>query len=170
MPGLKTWNGSAFVDYQPRIWNGSAFVAPSACWIWDGTKYVKVWPTFARQRMVKSGTYTPPQSSTTQVTGWASDTTYPAVVQSNALKIVGSGAITLTVLVDTTSSGSGPSWRVMRNSTQVNQFTSSAGQTYTKTYNLTVADGDLISLTAIASGFGLYCGIEPPSYIDAAPA
>lgn len=45
MTGLKVWNGSAFVDGVPKVWNGGAFVNAKEAHIWDGTKFVKVWPS-----------------------------------------------------------------------------------------------------------------------------
>lgn len=47
MAGLSVWNGSSFVDGEPRIWNGSAFVAPSEAYVWQGGQFIKVWPSWA---------------------------------------------------------------------------------------------------------------------------
>lgn len=43
--GLQFWNGSAFANGTPKVWNGSAFAAPAGAYIWDGTQFVKVWPS-----------------------------------------------------------------------------------------------------------------------------
>lgn len=138
MAGLSVWNGSAFVDGDPKIWNGSAFVAPSECHIWNGSAFVKVWPTFARQRMVKSGTWSSSyMSGTMQVTGWASDGTYPAAVSGNSLVVSGSGSVT--VSWSFTGSGGGSSnWKIRHNSSGI-------GSNRSGTVSRTVADGDTIS-------------------------
>lgn len=47
MSTLKVWNGTAFVTGSPRVWNGTAFVLPKAMHVWDGTKFVQVWSSFA---------------------------------------------------------------------------------------------------------------------------
>lgn len=168
MPDMKIWNGSSFVDGQPRIWNGSAFVAPSEAYVWQGGQFVKVWPTtppFVRQRINKSGSQTLPGSVTVQIVGWASDGTYPGVVASNALQVVGSGAASVTAVVGFSVSPSGSNSTTLRvNGSQVasnNTFASSR----TLSWSGTLAAGDLITVWHAAS-FG---NITTSTYIDVNP-
>lgn len=51
---------------------------------------------FARQRMVKSGNSTSSSMTPAIVPNWVSDMTYPAVIASHSLIVVGSGAVVVT--------------------------------------------------------------------------
>lgn len=171
MAGLQNWNGSSFVDGQPRLWNGSTFVAPSACHIWDGTKFAKVWPNFQRQRMNKSGTFTMTYNSPRIVTGWASDGTYPATITSDQLIVAGGG--TATAFVSWTATGGyGYRMNLRQNGTvlgyQDRGFNSSG--TFTFSVTVTLAEGDKLDL--YVSNFSASGG-DPQvtaGYVDIVPA
>lgn len=160
MPGLKAWDGSSFVDGEPRIWNGSAFVAPSSCHAWDGSQFVKVWPTFTRQRMVKVGTFGRPGNinATEKITGWSSDTTYPASITSDSLVVQGSGTVTLAW----SFSGSGGTTTVRHNGTQVGSGRSGSTQ-------IAVTSGDEIT-GWLTSTYGVNTSVTAGSWIEVAPA
>lgn len=152
MAGLKAWDGSAFVDGQPRIWNGTTFVAPSACHIWDGSGFVKVWPSFSRQRMIKVGAHKV-GGAVGKVLGWASDSTYPATVTSDSLIVQGSGACMIAAQVSETHSLGNAEFTLRRNgvviATQLN-----TGSLTAFSVAQTVAAGDTIELYAKVSPSG----------------
>lgn len=147
MAGLSVWNGSSFVGGQPRIWNGTAFVPPSSCHVWDGSQFVKVWPSFVRQRMNQSGSFTPPSPNTQAlVTGWTSDVTYPAVIVSNQLEVAVGGPASVTFGA---KSGTGTAARYVylrHNNTQIATFTIASGASGSATWTGTLADGDLLTM------------------------
>lgn len=147
MAGLKTWDGSAFVDGQPRIWNGSAFVTPSACHVWDGTQFVKVWPTFSRQRMTKSGTWI--MSMNARVTGWVPDVTSPATIVSDQLVVDSGGSATIDVSWTIASIGYGYRMNLRRNAVTIAYQDRAFNQNGTFTFSassVTLAHGDTLDL------------------------
>lgn len=165
MAGLKAWDGSAFVDGEPRIWDGSGFVAPSSCHVWDGSEFVKVWPSFVRQRIVKSGSFAISSAGTRYVLpDWAQDATWPGQIVSNRLVVAGSGTASVSVSVTRNSTGSTTSVTlfVMVNGSQVDSFTVSSNSTRQWDGGpLAVADGDTIHLEVQrTSGSGM------PSIVD----
>lgn len=165
MAGLSVWNGSAFVEGEPRIWNGSAFVAPSSCHVWDGSQFVKVWPSFTRQRINKSGTQSMPGSGTVQITGWTPDGTYPGVVSSNALQVVGAGAASVTAVIGFTASPIASNPTTLRINGTVVATNNTFASSRTLNWSGTLAAGDLLTLWHAAS-FG---NITTSTYIDVNP-
>ena len=175
MAGLKAWSGSAFVDGQPRIWNGTTFVAPSACHIWDGSKFVKVWPSFSRQRMNKTTATEHRSAKTTNpVPGFVSDSTYPATVTGGTtLVIAGSGPVTVTARVTGQLELAGVSSAtatLYRNGASLGTatITSTTAQTVPITWSGTVAEGDTLTLGWTTNTFyastmlaGTYIEVEP---------
>ncbi|AWY06133.1 minor tail protein [Gordonia phage Suzy] len=113
MSGFKVWNGSAFVDAQPWIWNGSAFVRPSGVYRWDGTKFVKIWPTFVKQKMNKSGSYLNSNSTNALVTTWLSDSEFPSTITADSLIVQGAQAGALVKLNYNMQSSSGTGDRIL---------------------------------------------------------
>lgn len=169
MAGLKAWNGSAFVDGEPRIWNGSAFVAPSTIHVWNGSAFVKVWPSFVRQRMNKNGNYAV-QVSWNRITGWASDATYPATITSNQLVVQGGGSATVTLSVRFAAAYINTPVELRLNGTKVAQVTSSGGgaaNTQTTTWSGVLTEGDLLDAWTTAGGSPVINA--SPTYIDVNP-
>ena len=164
MAGLKAWNGSAFVDGEPRIWNGSAFVAPSAIHIWDGSQFVKVWPNFVRQRINRSSTWTIP-ASWTKVPGWSSDGTYPAVVSSDSMIVTGSGSATVSFSASV-QAAQHVQVRLMINGAQRAISAQGTGAVETGSWTGALADGDVIHLEAMQTWPGM---TGSTAYIDVIP-
>lgn len=102
-------------------------------------------PNFVRQRMVKSGTWSVTNNSTVQVTGWASDGTYPANVVSNGLVVTGAGQATISWNL-TVNSGNASNWKIRLNGSEVGSNTS--GST-----TCTLAEGDRIEVWRSSVGF-----------------
>lgn len=100
---------------------------------------------FVRQRMVKSGTWSVTDNSTVQVTGWASDGTYPANVVSNGLVVTGAGQATISWNL-TVNSGNASNWKIRLNGSEVGSNTS--GST-----TRTLAEGDRIEVWRSSVGF-----------------
>lgn len=124
--------------------------------------------SFMRQRMDKSGTFTPTQNTTTQVTGWASNSSYPATVTNNRMVIQGGGAtLVWTVNIAAASSGSAVTIQVMHNETQVDSF-SARTEAVSRTGSRAFTAGDTLWIRAVASGFGSFRSIPNGSYVDLA--
>lgn len=173
MAGVKVWSGSAFVDGQPRIWNGSAFVAPASCHVWDGTGFVKVWPSFMQQRMVKVGDASFGfGASQDPVTGWATDATHQATVAGHKLVVQGGGAATVSArLLMRAATGDTFSIQLRRNGVVIASGSwrdDGSTQTRTLTAAETVAPGDLIHLSG-TQGFASTSYIYAGSWIDVTP-
>lgn len=64
------------------------------------------WSALTQQRINKVGALQVP-SGTTQVTGWASDTTYPAVLSGSSMVVQGAGAATIFAHLVVTGSSAG---------------------------------------------------------------
>lgn len=131
---------------------------------------------FTRQRITRSGQSTQTTTSTTyaQVTGWASDTTYPGVVDTNSLKNAGAKTgVTVTASVGWTNSApanGAASFDLRKNGTSIaswtqSDFSSSGTQTLTAT-GQTIADGDLITLWIRRQSGSATIGCTAATYID----
>lgn len=168
MAGVKVYQGGVFVDGQPRIWNGSSFVAPSAIHVWNGSAFVKVWPSFVRQRINKSGSWAISTGGLAQVTGWASDGTYPAAIHADALVVAGSAHVTVTVSVQRTFNFVSSTVELRRNGTAI-QSGSFSGESGTLTWTGDIADGDQLTVWASRSS-GTSVSVLAGTYIDVNPS
>lgn len=175
MAGLKAWDGSAFVDGEPRIWDGSAFVAPSACHVWDGSGFVKVWPTFTRQRMVKNGTQSM-SGSRAIVPNWSSDSAFPSTIVGNKLVVQGGGSATIaTSSLSPSGNGGGGNWSrifLMHNGTTIATYEKNGSAGWgSPAWSIprTVSDGDTIWVETQFDAFGAVTIVDQ-SYVEVIPA
>lgn len=125
---------------------------------------------FSRQRMNKSGNYDPPTSGYARMTGWTSDVTYPATIDTNRLQVVGAGDVTVRFAVnwDTAFSASG-TVKIRKNGSEI--YSASIPGTdgvYTYTVAQSVVAGDFIEVSVTDPGSGptvlaagTYLEIEP---------
>lgn len=177
MPGFKVYTGTGYVDGTPKVWDGTQFVTARECHVWDGAKFVKAWPSITRQRMDKAGAS--PVGSKAQVTGWVSDTDYPAVVDSNArlqvqAPVPPQAVITVYLIYESTSNIdifveiNGSTVKTQR----IPSKTGGVNQTVTITHGpYTPSAGDLIGISATRTTVGAAVpGIKDGSYIDWNPA
>ena len=80
-----------------------------------------------------------------QATGWASNTTYPCTVTSNALQVSGAGTVTLAWSL----AGTGTGLQIKRNGTIV----VGPGAARSGTASITVANGDLLTVEILMAFF-----------------
>ncbi len=127
---------------------------------------------FSQVGMTKNGDQQLPSSSTwTLINTWAGDA--GSTVTSNALQVKGSGTATIEVGSAWTVLGTAnKDWRVLKNGVVVWTKGATTGQTFTHSFSLTVADGDLLTCEGwnnsgvianrtIASGSGTYLRVVP---------
>ena len=99
-----------------------------------------------RQRMY-AGSGQSIGSSLIRVTGFASDSTFPAVVVSNALIVQGSGAVTVEARLVLVYNGGARPLQIRINNTSVAEVSTNAADR-TVTYSGLVDEGDEITLWA----------------------
>lgn len=150
---LRVWTGTAYVDATPALFQSVlGGNTPKEAFIWDGTKYVKVWPMFTPLRMNKSGSYTVAANSTSKVTGWAPHATSPytttaADIVNNELVVNGDGPINVSSQVTRSGTQPGDQSYLYRNGVQVaSSDTQNFNSTRFFTWSGTVAKGDRLAV------------------------
>lgn len=134
----------------------------------------KVWPatpSFTRQRINKSGSWSAPFYVDTVVAGWVPDAMFPGEVVSDGLQVSGSAQAVVSAQLNLTTGWNSPTITLRRNGSVIATHTTAPQKTTTTvTLSATVdmADGDLITVTYLATALEHY--VTAGSYIDVAPA
>lgn len=141
-------------------------------WIWNGTEWVQVYssvPPFTPAGMNKNGTFSIPSRNTrTHVTGWVPRPGFPdTVIDSNCLRMAGSGTVEATAFIE--FQGSGASSRelwIVRNGVDVAHSPLGSVQSGSAVGTFEVQDGDLVWMEASTSSTALQRGnVLPSSYL-----
>ena len=121
--------------------------------------------SFARQRVNKNGGYV---TDNGPVTGWTSDSTYPATITSNQLVVQGSGTATpKAVVVVTGWNGGAAQVALHHNGVSIGSITINGSTTFTiSPAARAFADGDKLDLR-VTNGFGSITGtITTGTYVE----
>lgn len=134
--------------------------------------FVRAGSRFSQVGMTKNGDQQLSSGSTwTAITAWTADAS--STVVGNALQVKGSGSATIEVGSAWTVLGTAnKDWRVLKNGVVVWTKGSTTGQTFSHSFSLTVADGDVIACEGwnnsgvadnrtVASGTGTYLRVIP---------
>lgn len=134
--------------------------------------FVRAGSRFSQVGMTKNGDQQLSSGSTwTAITAWTADAS--STVVGNALQVKGSGTATIEVGSAWTVLGTAnKDWRVLKNGVAVWTKGAATGQTFTHSFSLTVADGDLLTCEGwnnsgvadnrtVASGTGTYLRVIP---------
>ncbi|MCF8590576.1 hypothetical protein [Gordonia liuliyuniae] len=173
-PALSAWHRISVTG--PAVSNVSAVVptlrashvmpVPTVSGSGDArTPAVAVGASFNRQRVSKNSNFTIGASGWNLLTGWSSDSTYPATIVGEKLVVQGSGAATITWSV--TQSGSGTqSARAYYNGVAVGaEFgTGTGGGTRTTTREVSAGDEIYVMVTGVftsVAAAGTYIDVVP---------
>ncbi len=132
---------------------------------------VKVWPSFSRQRMNKSGLHAATYTFH-QVNSFVADGTYPGDVSGgNSMLISGSGACTVTAHCVRANTSGNVVFQLRRNGNAIGDNLTVSGTTSGDiTWTGTLADGDYLDLWQYRnSAAGSSSGCTDGTYVEIVP-